>query len=224
MPRSIRPLIALGLALATACTGRAQGAAPSEPPGAGPEPAEEGDDRASTRPAPAPERSADEAVPPSHAPHPDAAFAPVDEAAARGILGIPDDVDLVHTAFRGPFGPDDAGVVGLGTTTGRDLVCHLAAPGRATVSAGVSQPWMLQGVPAVMFEDVDGDGHRDLIALARWMTGMGPTGAQSFPSNAVFRWTGTTLQALDKLPEGLAEAPDAAAVRAALARAGSGAR
>ncbi len=61
----------------------------------------------------------------------------------------------------------------------------------------VEPSWMGDRVEAVFFADVDGDATLEVIVLATYMTGIGPTGAQPFFSNDVLDWVDGALGPLE---------------------------
>ena len=46
--------------------------------------------------------------------------------------------------------------------------------------------WSVEEVSAVSFKDVNGDGLRDIIIIAQYVTGIGPTGMRPFYVKDVF--------------------------------------
>ncbi|MFT3776105.1 MAG: hypothetical protein QM820_62980 [Minicystis sp.] len=127
---------------------------------------------------------------------------------------------LAHPAYRGPFGPPGDNVVAL-TATSEAPPSELAgfvvlADGRVLPLPKMHDHWTLWEVHAVMFEDVDGDGSKELIVLAEYTTGAGPTAAVPFHANAVVRWDGRAFVRVPEVEKRIESLPDAAAIRKAL--------
>lgn len=47
--------------------------------------------------------------------------------------------------------------------------------------------WTPDGLKAVSFPDLDGDGYADVMVIAEYMTGIGPDGAKPFPVASIYR-------------------------------------
>ncbi len=94
---------------------------------------------------------------------------------------------------------------------GAELVC-----GEERWRIDALKSWAGEAVPAVMFEDVDGDGYQEAIVLAVWVSGMGPDGMEPFQSNAVLDWNGTELVQLPEVEARIEALATAAEIRAAL--------
>ncbi|APR81396.1 Hypothetical protein A7982_06743 [Minicystis rosea] len=127
---------------------------------------------------------------------------------------------LAHPAFRGPFGPPGDNIVAL-TSTGEALPAELAgfvvlADGRVLPLPKLHDQWTLWELHAILFEDADGDGAKDLIVIAEYVTGIGPTGAVPFFANAVVRWDGKAFVRVPSVEKRIESLEDAAAIRKAL--------
>ena len=63
--------------------------------------------------------------------------------------------------------------------------------------------WACDKITAISFTDVNGDGRKDVIVMAKAVTGIGPTGARPFNANTVYYNTGkgrfATVAAVNKL-------------------------
>ncbi len=63
--------------------------------------------------------------------------------------------------------------------------------------------WSCEEITAIAFADVNGDGRKDVIAMAKAITGIGPTGVLPFNANTVYYNTGkgrfTTVAAVNDL-------------------------
>jgi hypothetical protein len=84
--------------------------------------------------------------------------------------------------------------------------------------------WACEKITAVAFADVNGDGRKDVIVMAKAVTGIGPTGARPFDANTVYYNTGkgrfatvaavnefaSKYNSVDKLKHALAKSPHAA--------------
>ena len=95
---------------------------------------------------------------------------------------------LAHSVFRGPMGPHDDGTLLITSTEDRFLAWVFAEEGNFELLIRQSfSPWE---IPAVLFDDTNGDGERDIVIMATYITGAGPQGSVPFNENAVFTWTG----------------------------------
>jgi len=198
--------------LLTACSNPAEGLAdegladePRPAPPAKPTP------KPAPKPAPAPEASDASST-----------YARVPDAELPALLG-PHGVspkDLAHAVFRGPMGPAaEAALVITREGGGRGVFHGRVIAGPRAWSLPIPDVAAPYEIPAVMFEDADGDPAKEIIILATWMTGMGPTGAHPFPRNVAFDWDGAAFMGVGgEVEAAIAEAPDAAAVLAGLAR------
>ena len=123
---------------------------------------------------------------------------------------------IAHAVFEGPFGllPDtvlailDRGVDGYAAVVVSD--------GRAVRLDRLRPAWAAWDIPAILFEDVDGDGTLEAIILAQYITGAGPTGAVPFFANSVLEWTGAALVTLPDVEERILQAETSAQARALL--------
>ena len=68
----------------------------------------------------------------------------------------------------------------------------------------------------VLFVDVNGDERPEVIVLATYITGIGPTGAVPFQSNSVLAWTGQDIVRLPEIEDTINGLESADAVRDAL--------
>ncbi|MCZ6862509.1 MAG: VCBS repeat-containing protein [Alphaproteobacteria bacterium] len=50
--------------------------------------------------------------------------------------------------------------------------------------------WSCWEITAIAFADVNGDGRKDVIVMAKAITGIGPTGARTFNANTIYYNTG----------------------------------
>lgn len=150
---------------------------------------------------------------------PDARFAAVaDDEVERAVKpALAEGERLAHAAFRGPFGPTDAGVLAL-ASVGNGFSGFVLSSGKRLDLPAFPTDYAGHEIAAVLFEDVDGDGYKEAIVMATWMTGIGPTGAQPFPGNVVFGWDGSSFQRISEVEAKIAQLPDARAVRSALSR------
>jgi hypothetical protein len=185
--------------------------------------------RPSASAAPAPASPPTTAPAPSAAPPPPstgtfAQLGPADEQ--RLVTPHLDGKKLAHPAFRGPFGPAGDNVVALTATADAppaDLAGFVVlADGRVLPLPRLHDHWSLWEVNAILFEDVDGDGARDLVVLAEFITGAGPQGAAPFHASAVVRWDGRAFVRVPDVEKRLERLGDAAAVKKALRTAPKG--
>ena len=127
---------------------------------------------------------------------------------------------LAHPAFRGPFGPSPQAIVAITTTADAppaDFGGLVVLPdGKVIKLPALHDHWSGWEVHAVLFEDVDGDGARELVVLADYVTMIGPEGAVPFSFNSVVRWDGSAFARMPAVEKRLERAPDAAAVRKVL--------
>lgn len=135
---------------------------------------------------------------------------------------------LAHPALRGAFGPWRDAIVALtATADGPPAALDgfvIVDGGRVLPLPSLHDQWSLWEVDAVMFEDVDGDGAKELIVIAEYLTGVGPTGAQPFNANAVVRWNGSAFVRMPEVEQRIERLPDAASIRKALRARGGGSR
>jgi hypothetical protein len=69
---------------------------------------------------------------------------------------------------------------------------------------------------AVVLDDIDADGTREVIVIATYMTGIGPTGAEPFHSNAVVAWNGSVFVRLRSVEAKVSQLATAAKIRRTL--------
>jgi hypothetical protein len=169
--------------------------------------------------APAPSASA--APPPSSPPASAGSFQQLTEDESRRLV-TPHlaGAKLAHPAFRGPFGPSSASIVAVTATADAppaDFAGLVVLPdGKVLKLPALHDHWSGWEVHAVLFEDVDGDGAKELIVIAEYVTGIGPEGAIPFFYNSVVRWDGSAFVRVPAVEKRLERATDAAGVRKVL--------
>ena len=124
--------------------------------------------------------------------------------------------EIAHAVFEGPFGPAPDVVVAVVDRGTEGYGAVVISEGGAVWLNRLRPNWMAWEIPAILFEDVDGDGNLEAIVLAQYITGIGPTGAVPFHSNSVLDWTGDALVTLPAVEARIEDAASAAAVRALL--------
>jgi hypothetical protein len=123
---------------------------------------------------------------------------------------------IAHQVFRGPFGPSNEAIV---VVTEREL--KYAGFVLVPDSGGMKKlplpllhdAWSGFDVAAVSFEDVDGDGVRELIVMAEYMTGIGPKGSQPFHWNTVVAFRDGRFVRLPEVEKAIERADTAAQVK-----------
>lgn len=126
---------------------------------------------------------------------------------------------LAHPAFRGPFGPPGDSIVALTATADgpAELTGFVVlADGRVLPLPKLHDHWTLWETHAVMFEDFDSDGAKDLIVIAEYTTGAGPQAAVPFFASAAVRWDGQAFVRVPAVEKKIELLGDAAAIRKAL--------
>ncbi|HWO23757.1 MAG TPA: hypothetical protein VNO30_33680 [Kofleriaceae bacterium] len=137
---------------------------------------------------------------------------------------------VAHQPFRGPLGPAPDGVLVVverdGKVSGFVLVPGAkpgAQPGAkpGAQAERIDLPPLSQGrfegVPAVLFIDVDGKPGKEAILMTRQMSGAGPAGATPRAFNQVIAWSGSAFVRLSDIEAALLDLETAAAIRKALA-------
>jgi len=61
--------------------------------------------------------------------------------------------------------------------------------------------WSYWDTRAVAYEDIDGDGHKDIVILARFVTGIGPSGADPFEVAGFYFNTDQGYQSVEDLDD-----------------------
>jgi hypothetical protein len=128
--------------------------------------------------------------------------------------------ELAHAAFQGPLGPT-SDVVVVVTREGATFAGLLLVPegsGARPVPLPELDAWSAQRVPAILFQDVDGDGLTEAILLLTYMTGVGPSAAEEFHANAVLAWDGARVTRLAAVEARIGALETAKDIRTALAR------
>lgn len=129
---------------------------------------------------------------------------------------------VAHKAFRGPLGPKPESILVVVERDG-NVAGFVLVPGdkpgdqaRRVALPPLSQG-LLEGVPAVLFADVDAKPGKEVIIMTRQMTGAGPQGAMPRAFNQVIAWSGSAFERLSDVEEALLDLETAAAIRKALA-------
>jgi hypothetical protein len=123
---------------------------------------------------------------------------------------------IAHQVFRGPFGPSSEAVVVI---TEREMkysgfVLVPDSGGRKKLPLPMlHDTWSGFDVAVVSFEDVDGDGVRELIVMAEYVTGAGATGAQPFRWNSVVAFRDGRFVRLPEVEKAIQRADTAAQVK-----------
>ena len=141
---------------------------------------------ACTGAAPTPDAAAP--TPPA-APAAPAAKAPDDQI--RSILSA--DEKLNKPAIVGAVGDKKdcvAAVVSKGDRMEFELIVRC---GETTARSGALQQWAGYEEGPFWLQDINGDGKNEVIVMASWMSGAGPTGAVPFQANSVLRLEGAAL-------------------------------
>jgi hypothetical protein len=123
------------------------------------------------------------------APAAPAAQAPDDQI--RAMLAA--DEKLNRPAIVGAVGDKKdcvAAVVSKGDRMEFELIVRC---GETTARSGALQQWAGYEEGPLWLQDVNGDGKNEVIVMASWMTGAGPTGAVPFQANSVLRLEGAAL-------------------------------
>ena len=124
------------------------------------------------------------------APAAPAAQAPDDQI--RAMLAADD--QLNKPAIVGAVGDKKdcvVGVVSIGPRMEFELIVRC---GETTARSGALQQWAGYEEGPLWLQDVNGDGKNEVIVMASWMTGAGPTGAVPFQANSVLRLEGAALR------------------------------
>lgn len=142
--------------------------------------------------------------------------------AAKGTMKQQRDRDkLVHKAFRGTIAVYADAVFLIGDD-GKGLpnsplpFVAVEEDGKWLAHRLPQLPYMNTSVDAVFFEDIGNDGTTDVLVLGKFMTGIGPEGAQEFYSTVGYVWEGDHFTIMDKVGDVAGTAENADKVRAAL--------
>lgn len=96
----------------------------------------------------------------------------------------------------------DTSLAGFGQVRFVSLIEHRSGPGKCRFELRrggravyrfpepYANDWSCQEITAVAFADLNGDGRKDVIVMAKAITGIGPTGARPFDANTVYYNTG----------------------------------
>jgi hypothetical protein len=92
----------------------------------------------------------------------------------------------------------DTSFAGFGKVRFVSLIDHRSGPGRSRFELRRggravyrfpephANDWSCQEITAVAFADLNGDGRKDVIVMAKAITGIGPTGVRPFDANTVY--------------------------------------
>lgn len=131
--------------------------------------------------------------PPADVPAPAPAPAPaVPDDQIRALLA-PDET-LNRPSIVGDVGAKRgciSAVVAKGPRTEFELIVRC---GENVTRSGPLQEWAGFEEGPIWLQDTDGDGASEVVVMASWMTGIGPTGAEPFQVNSVMRLVDGTLQ------------------------------
>jgi hypothetical protein len=159
---------------------------------------------------------------PSPTPDPTPSAAPMaDPVAVDAAVIAPhlrDGERLAHTAFAGPLGAANALTLAVIERDGKLTAFALTSEGQPTRVDGpaLHEEWQAFDVPAVLFHTIPPSTRPSAVVLGQCISGMGPTGAQPFPCNAVLTWDGSALRRDAAAEARITQATNAAEVRAAL--------
>ena len=128
---------------------------------------------------------------------------------------------LVHEAFRGTIAsyPDAVFMIGddgKGLPNSPLPFVAIEKDGKWLAHRLPQFPYMNTSVDAVFFEDIGSDGDTDVLVLGKFMTGIGPEGAQEFYSTVGYVWEGDHFTIMDKIGDIAGTAENADQVRKAL--------
>ena len=132
---------------------------------------------------------------------------------------------LVHGGFRGTIGayPDAVFLIGddgKGLPNSPLPFVAVERDGKWLAHRLPQFPYMNTSVDAVFFEDLEMDGDTDVLVLGKFMTGIGPEGAQEFSSTIGYVWDKDHFAILDKVGDVAGTASTADEVREALEKKG----
>ncbi|MEY3214538.1 MAG: hypothetical protein RIT28_5019 [Pseudomonadota bacterium] len=171
---------------------------------------------ACTGAAPTPDATTPSATTPS-APTPTPPAAPAAQAPDDQIRSIlASDEQLNRPAIVGAVGDKKdcvVAVVAKGDRTEFELIVRC---GETTARSGALQQWAGFEEGPLWLQDVNGDGKNEVIVLATWMSGAGPTGAVPFQANSVMRLEGAALRHDEAAEAKVGELETEDAVRKAL--------